>query len=192
MPPKEKFTKEHILESAFQLAAEEGFRSITARSVAKRLGSSVAPIYTHYPAISALTEAVASKVFALSDDMVAEAQGKDLFEKVGHASLTFARRYPVLARELLLQPNPYMERYSDVEERLLPLLAEDPSMKDLRPEGRRRLLLKMRVFQTGLLALVANGHTPDWMDAEALDHLLFEVGDELTRSANAGKKEEDT
>lgn len=192
MPPKEKFTKEHILEAAFQLAAQEGFRSITARAVAKRLGSSVAPIYTHFPTISALTEAVVEKVFALSDGMVAKAQGKDFFEKVGHASLNFASSYPVLARELVLHPNPYMERYADVEERLLPLLAEDSSMKDLSPEGRRRLLFKMRVFQTGLLALVANGHTPDWMDTEALEHLLFEVGEELTRSANTAKKEEDT
>lgn len=192
MPPKEKFTKEQILEAAYQLATVEGLRSITARAVAKRLGSSVAPIYTHYPSISALTEVVAAKVFALSDDMVAEARGKDLFEKVGQASLNFARCYPVLARELLLQPNPYMEGYAAVEARLLPLLAEDPSLKDLRPEERRRLLFKMRVFQTGLLALLANGHTPDWMGAEALDHLLFEVGDELTRSANTHRLEENT
>jgi hypothetical protein len=43
-------------------------------------------------------------------------------------------------------------------------LKENEEMKDWTMEERRRLLLKMRIFQLGLSAMVANGHIPSWLD----------------------------
>lgn len=50
-------------------------------------------------------EAVVKRAFALSDRILAEQTGSDLLENIGRASLEFARDYPVLLRELALQPN---------------------------------------------------------------------------------------
>lgn len=47
MPPKTKFDREAIVEAAFAIAKEESFAGITARSIAKRLRYSVAPIFVH-------------------------------------------------------------------------------------------------------------------------------------------------
>lgn len=179
MPPKTKFNKEDIVAAAFEIAREEGFAAITARSVAKRLGSSVAPIYVHFAAIDDLIAAVVQRVFALSDELLAKQKGPHLFENIGKASLAFAREYPVLLRELVLQPNPYMDSYESLENAMVEALAGDAAMGAWSVEERRRLFLKMRVFQLGLSVMVANGHLPAWLDEQAVEELLMEVGEEL-------------
>lgn len=179
MPPKTKFNREDIVEAAFEIAKEEGFAGITARSVAKRLGSSVAPIYVHFAAIDDLIAAVVQRVFALSDELLAKQKGPHLFKNIGKASLAFAREYPVFLRELVLQPNPYMNAYATLENAMVEALAEDEAMGGWTDEQQRRLFLKMRVFQLGLSVIVANGHVPAWLDEQAVEELLMEVGEEL-------------
>ncbi len=181
MPPKPKFNKESIVEAAYELAKEKGLSAITARSVANRLGCSVAPIYVNFATIDDLTAAVVRRVFTITDELVAKYKGANLFENMGKASLAFARAYPVLFRELTMEPNPYMASYETVENSILEALAEEESMRGLTLDERRRLLFKMRVFQLGLSAMVANGHLPAWLDDRQVEELFLEVGDELLR-----------
>ncbi len=90
MPPKTKFNKENIIEAAFEIAKENGFSAITARSVAKRLGSSVAPIYVNFETIENLIESVVQRVFAISNELMAKQTGPNIFENIGKASLLSA------------------------------------------------------------------------------------------------------
>jgi hypothetical protein len=76
--------------------------------VASRLRSSVTPIYVSFNTVAELTQAVVKRVFALSEELMAKQKGQNLFENIGKASLAFARDYPVLFRDLVLKPNPYM------------------------------------------------------------------------------------
>lgn len=179
MPPKTKYNKEDIVDAAFEIAKEEGFSGITARSVANRLHCSVAPIYVNFATIDDLITDVVERVFALSDELLAKQKGPHLFENIGKASLAFAREYPVFFRELVMQENPYMASYETIENAMLEGLAEDKAMRGWTLEERKRLFLKMRIFQMGLSVMVANGHVPSWLDEEAVEELLFEVGDEL-------------
>lgn len=179
MPPQKKTSKEDIVDAAFQIAKEEGFSGITTRNVAKRLGCSVAPIYVNFRTIDALIEAVIVRVFAISDELLAKQKGQYAFENVGKASLAFAREYPVFFRELIMQPNPYMDSYDTVENKILELLAADGSMSGWTHEERRDLLLKMRIFQAGLSVMIANGHIPSWLDDKAVESVLFETGRDL-------------
>ncbi len=190
MPPKNKFTREEIVETAFEIAKEEGFSKITARSVASRLNSSVAPIYVNFNTIEELTRAVVQRVFALSEELTAKQKGQNLFENIGKASLEFARDYPVLFRELVLKPNPYMASYEDTERVMVEALEENEEMKDWPMEERRRLFLKMRIFQLGLSAMVANGHVPSWLDEKESEKLLLETGDQLLLAEQIKRKED--
>ena len=181
MPPKPRFNKETIVEAAYEIAQEKGLSAITARGVANRLGCSVAPIYVNFTTIDDLIEAVVRKVFTIIDELLAKYKGSNLFENMGKASLAFARAYPVLFRELTMEPNPYMSSYETVENSILEALAEEEYMRGLTQDDQRRLLLKMRVFQLGLSAMLANGHLPAWLDDQQVEELLLEVGDELLR-----------
>ncbi|MDY9925157.1 helix-turn-helix domain-containing protein [Methanosarcina sp.] len=178
MPPKTKYDKEAIVEAAFAIAKEEGFAGITARSVAKRLRCSVAPIYLNFGTIDDLVKAVVERVFALSDELLAKQKGPHLFENIGKASLVFAREYPVFFRELVMQQNPYMTSYETVQDAMVEALTEDENMRGLTYDERKRLLLKMRIFQTGMSVMVANGHLSS-LDDQAAETLLMEMGKDL-------------
>lgn len=179
VPPKTKFNKDNVIEAAFEIAKENGFSAITARSVAKRLGSSVAPIYVNFETIENLIEAVVQHVFAVSNELMAKQVGSNIFENIGKASIEFAREYPVLFRELIMQQNKYMESYETLEKTLLEAMAEDEVMRDWTMDEQKRLLFKMRVFQTGLSAMVANDHVPSWLNEKNVEELLMEIGEEL-------------
>ena len=47
MAPKNKFTKEEIINAAFDIAKVDGLGAITVRRVAQKLNSSIAPIYVN-------------------------------------------------------------------------------------------------------------------------------------------------
>ncbi len=189
MPPKTRFDKDAIVDAALEIAKEKGFSGITARSVANRLQSSVAPIYVNFATVEDVVEAVIQRVFALSGEIFAQQTGESQYEKMGKASLTFAREYPVLFRELSLQPNPYLASYETVENAMVEAFAEDEAMRGWTLGERRRLFLKMRVFQMGLSLMVANGHVPSWLDDKSMDDLLMEVGDDVLQAQQMKRKE---
>lgn len=189
MPPKTKFNKEAIVEAAFEIAKEKGFSGITARNVANRLSCSVAPIYVNFATIDDLIGAVVERVFAVSEELLAKQKGPHLFENIGKASLAFAREYPVFLRELVMQENPYMASYETVENAMVEALAEDESMRGWTLDERNRLFLKMKIFQTGASVMVANGHVPSWLDDQAFEGLLSEVGKDLLLVQQMKRKE---
>ena len=179
MTPRIQFEKNEIIEAALEIAKNEGFGGITARKVAKELGCSVAPIYVNFENIEDLIDAVVQRVYSLSGQFIHEAEGKDYFEKVGRASLSFARDYPVLLRELIFKPNPYKLKYDETEQVILEGMRLDPLMKDLKENDRRMLLLKMQIFQVGLSVMIANDNMPSWLHSEEYENLLIETGEEL-------------
>ena len=72
MAPKPKFTKEEIIATAFDLARDNGLDSITVRNVAKKLGSSIAPIYVNFNTVDELIQEVVKKAFEISRQMLME------------------------------------------------------------------------------------------------------------------------
>ncbi|WP_407356094.1 TetR/AcrR family transcriptional regulator [Methanolobus sp. WCC5] len=179
MPARTKFNKEDIVEAAFAIAKEEGLSGITARSVARRLDCSVAPIYVNFTTIDDLIAAVVERVFAMSGDLLSRQEGPHLFENIGKASLSFAREYPVLFREIVMQNNPHMASNESFQDEMAKALAGDEGMYGLSLDERKRLLLKMRIFQTGLSVMVANGHLYSLIGEQEIENILLEVGEEL-------------
>ncbi|TVR91134.1 MAG: TetR/AcrR family transcriptional regulator [Spirochaetaceae bacterium] len=192
MAPKTQFDEEAIVEAAFEIARDEGFEAITARSVAARLGSSVAPIYVNFAAIEDLTRAVVERVFRLSEEYLRRQQGPSVFENMGLASLAFARDYPVLVRELATKPNPYMQDYAAQEEAMISMMGSDPELGGWSVEERRRLFMQMRAFQLGLTLMVANNQVPSWFGEADLERLVLQTGSDLVRAGNINRKEKNT
>ncbi len=178
MPPKAKVTKDNIVEAALAIAEKNGFSSITARSVAKELGCSVAPLYVNFKTMDVLMQALMKKIASLSEELLAKQQGEDYFERIGKASLAFARRYPVIFREMVLMPvDKTVQKKMQVN--ILTGMAQDEVMKNWSSEERRRLLIKMNVFQLGLALMVANNSLPPELTDQDQEDLLMETGEEL-------------
>jgi len=94
-----------------------------------------------------------------------------------------------LFRELVLQPNPYMASYEDTEEVMVEALKDNEEMKGWTMEERRMLFLKMRIFQLGLSAMVANGHAPSWLGEKESEELLMETGKQLLLAEQLKREE---
>lgn len=61
MPPKAKYTREEIIEAAFQLVREKGTDALTARELADRLSTSPRPIFTAFEGMDEVKSEVIKK-----------------------------------------------------------------------------------------------------------------------------------
>lgn len=61
MPPKPKFSREDIINAAFDIVQKNGTDAMTAREVGKYLGTSSTPIFTAFNDMSELRAAVCDK-----------------------------------------------------------------------------------------------------------------------------------
>ncbi|MFC3767869.1 TetR/AcrR family transcriptional regulator [Paenibacillus sp. GCM10012303] len=188
MPPKAKFTKQSIIDAAFEIAKVEGLGGITIRKVADKLGSSIAPIYVNFKDVEELTGEVVRSIFELSRRLLKEHDTGNPFHDIGAASLRFAREYSVLFRDLALKPNDHMSGYEEELTVLVAHMKSDPELEGFTEEELKGLLFKMRIFQLGLSVMVANGLLPDGFGEEMEQGLLDSTAKELIAAARMRKK----
>lgn len=103
MPPKQKITKDIILEHAFKIAEEQGIAAVTSRNVAKSAGCSIQPVFSHFPTMEKLRQATfdyACNIFV--NEVLAFKQQPDFFYQVTKWVLDLARNRPNLFRLLYL------------------------------------------------------------------------------------------
>ena len=108
MPKKPKYTREEILDIAYQMVREEGIESVSARNLAKKMNTSTAPIFTAFSGIDELIGALASKAHKLYSAYISEGLASELpFKSVGMKYIEFARREPKLFKLLFMSDNTY-------------------------------------------------------------------------------------
>ena len=74
MPPKPKFSREDIINAAFDIVQKSGTDAMTAREVGKYLGTSSTPIFTAFNDMSELRAAVCDKARKVFDEYMAVAE----------------------------------------------------------------------------------------------------------------------
>ncbi|NPV89231.1 MAG: TetR/AcrR family transcriptional regulator [Firmicutes bacterium] len=189
MGPRVKFTKEQILDAAFEIAKTEGIDNITIRKVAEKMGSSVAPIYVNFDSVNQLFEALIDRIVSVSQRLLIEESTGNPFQDIGMASLRFAIEYSVLFRDLVMRNNSYMKNYDD---KVIPALIEemkkDPEMEGFTDDELKTILLKMKIFQLGLSVMVANGLLQEDYKKQDLIDILTSTANDLIQSARLNKK----
>ncbi|MEN6327461.1 MAG: TetR/AcrR family transcriptional regulator, partial [Syntrophomonas sp.] len=85
MGPKIKFTKEQIIDAAFEIAKTEGIVGITMRKIAEQMGSSVAPIYVNFENVEELNEALIERIISVSQQLLSEESSGNPFHDIGRA-----------------------------------------------------------------------------------------------------------
>lgn len=187
MPPKKKFSKQQIIDAAFEIAQVEGVDNITIRKVAEKLGSSIAPIYVNFTDVDELLEEVIKKIFEVSYEILKEVESGNPFRDIGVASIRFAMQYSVLFRDLIMNPKMRNLQKGDNFE-LVELMKQDPDLQGLNDEELTEILLKMKVFQTGLSIMVANELLPDKFNEEKMIELLESTGNDVVVAAKERNK----
>ena len=184
MGPKVKFTKEQIIDAAFEIAQTEGLDAITMRKIAEKMNSSVAPIYVNFKNVDELNEALIERIIGISRQLLMEENSGNPFSDMGRASLRFAMEYSAIFKDLVIKNARYMQGY---DEKIMPVLIEemqkDPELKGFTIDELKTILLKMRIFQLGLSLMAANGLLPKEFNKQDMMDILSSTADDVIMSA---------
>ena len=99
MPPKQRITREMILERSFAMFCQEGMAAVNARSVAKALNCSTQPIFSYFSGMDDLKNALDQKAHDVFEQTVSE-EAKDCpaLEGSSNAYVRFATEQPRLGK----------------------------------------------------------------------------------------------
>lgn len=102
--PKQRITKEMVVDAAFAIARRDGMDRATVKAIAENLNCSVQPIYSYCRNMDGLRNDVAEKARLFILEYVKRSIDKnDLFRSTGHAYIKIAREEPHLFRLYLFQ-----------------------------------------------------------------------------------------
>lgn len=178
MPPKPKYTKEEVVDAAFELARERGMDAVSAREVGKKLGSSVAPIFTVCDSMEELRE----EVWKLAKQRYQEYMAgifdyTPAFKEFGMRWVNFAVEEPNLYRLLFLsrrdEHSPYPRFKLEFKGILTLLVEEIKKTFGLSEKDAEELLNQMIIFINGIAAFVITD--TDSFSPEAVSHDLSQV-----------------
>lgn len=101
--PKQRITKEMVVDAAFELARSGGMEQVMVRNIADRLGCSVQPIYSYCQNMEGLRQDVMERVKKFVWEYTASRIDKeDLFRSTGQAYVQIAREEPYLFKLFIL------------------------------------------------------------------------------------------
>lgn len=119
MPPKAKFTKEEIVQTAFEMTKENGFGSVTARELGKRLGTSATPIFTVFENMHEVQKEVRKRALKEFEKYVADALNyTPAFKQFGVQMIQFAMEEPKLFRILYMEVNEESQSFENMLQEL--------------------------------------------------------------------------
>lgn len=105
MPPSVRFSREAVLNAAYQLVRSEGPNALNARAVARELGGSTQPIFRLFASMDDLKQAVIELALKSWKDSLQSRIHSSLFPylSIGMSFLLFARDEPQLFKLLFMR-----------------------------------------------------------------------------------------
>lgn len=119
MPPKPKYTREEIIDKAFEMAREKGIESVVARELGKELGTSSSPIFTAFKNMEELYGEVRNAAMREFEEYVSDALNyTPAFKYVGMKMIEFAMKEPKLFQILYMREHDTAQTYTKLVEEL--------------------------------------------------------------------------
>ena len=151
--PKQRITKEMVVDAAFEIAREGGMERVMVKGIAERLGCSVQPIYSYCENMDGLRRDVAARVSDFVRGYAADRMDPgDLFRSTGRAYVELAREEPHLFRIFVLHEREGVASLGDLyrleaNPDMAGRIAKELGMDEARA---RRLHLNMLIYTIGL------------------------------------------
>ena len=161
MPPKTRVTAEMIIHAAVEVARQNGFENINARTVSDKLHCSTQPVMYHFSTIENLKKATYRQIDRLhSEYMMRIPVGQDPILGIGMNYIRFAVEEPQLFRFLF--QSGYAEESSLLEmvdsEELIPVLEAMQEGAGLSMKKTRNVFITVALFAHGYASIIANNH----------------------------------
>lgn len=158
MPPKPKYTKDEVIQAAFELTEEKGILNVTARDVGRRLGTTPTPIFTYFNGMDELKEAVYQKALRESTDYISECINyMPAFKEFGLRWIRYAYEHPNIYRMVYLFEGVQKPMVGfvngDFVDALKPMKYEVMNYFKLSDEQARILVNEMLIYAQGIATL---------------------------------------
>ena len=158
MPPKPKYTKDEVIQAAFELTEEKGILNVTARDVGRRLGTTPTPIFTYFNGMDELKEAVYQKSLRESTDYISECINyMPAFKEFGLRWIRYAYEHPNIYRMVYLFEGVQKPMVGfvngDFVDALKPMKYEVMNYFKLSDEQTRILVNEMLTYAQGIATL---------------------------------------
>lgn len=189
MPPKTKYTKAEVIKAAVSVVEENGLGSLTARSVAVKLGSSTAPVYSHFSTMDELALEVIRETQQVLLDYTTRPYTDRVFLNMGTGVAMFACEHSKLYKALMLEGDSYGDVVQEFIDILEFELTKDIRFKSLSDSERRVLLRKMWTFTHGLASLICVGLIKE-CSQDYIIKTLLDVGGDVIGATLAKHKNE--
>ena len=191
MPPKPKYTKEEIVNAAFDLTREKGIDAVVAREVGKRLNTSSSPIFTIWSSMEELKEDVRRLAIQKYREYMADIFDYfPSFKEFGMRCVGFAAEEPNLFRLLFLtkreEHSPYARFKQEFESIFIPLVEEIMSQFGLSKSDAEDLLSQMIIFANGIAAYVLTDENSFSRETVSRDLSQVCIGIVLTKKLRNG------
>lgn len=158
--PKQKITKEMILNAAFVLLRTQGHEAVNARSIATQAGCSVQPIYSCYSNMSELM----NDLFLYTQQYLtayieANADKSYYFRSIGRCHIGFAREEKYLFCFLFLSKYMGVNSLEDIYSQCARQDVAEDIVKTLSisEAAAKRLYLHMMLYTHGIASMIATG-----------------------------------
>ena len=113
MPPKAKYTREEIINKAFEMARKKGIDAVVARELGKELGTSSSPIFTAFRNMEELQKEVRKVALQEFETYVHDAVNyTPAFKYVGMKMIEFAMKEPKLFQLLYMREHDGSQTYA--------------------------------------------------------------------------------
>lgn len=158
--PKQRITKEMILDTAFTLTREQGFERVITKEIAERIGCSVQPIYSYYKNMEELKKDLFHKAVVFYGDFIARnADPKEFFRSVGYCQIKFARKEPHLFWLLFMMKQDNLNSFEDIYEKRSNKKVTDRIAEefDITPECAKALHMNMLIYTHGISSMLVTG-----------------------------------
>jgi AcrR family transcriptional regulator len=158
MPPKVSFTREKVLQQAFEIVRKDGLDALSARRIAQHLHCSTRPVYIAFQSMKTLKEAVIQKAreYALSYFLQETENDDSPFLNLGLQYFRFSQVERELFKLLFLEGKIGItfEKMGEYFYPLLDRMKQDPRLQGLSEVSLKRIGMNSWIYTHGLIALI--------------------------------------
>lgn len=186
MPPKIRFRREDVINAAFELVEEGGFNQMSTQNVAKRLNSSVQPIYSHMNSIENLRREVAIQANEIYVEYIFKEYTKRKFLDPWIGEVFFAQDHANLYYALFVDRNKYEEISMEISRRTFKIIQSDQELEGLDPLLIHSFYRHMQIYIYGLAIMQCNDY---WKDGtrSGIIRVITETGEILLAATKSGQ-----
>jgi hypothetical protein len=181
MAPPKTYSKEQIFRKAFEMALKDGIGSLTARGLARKLKSSIVPIYTHFKSMDLLRQEIILKGIEILKEYIDKEYMNDEASNMGIGIVLFARDYPNFFRALYLERD-YTGVRGEFDLYIRQKLSGTAFFRNMAGADFDAVFIRLIMFMQGYCTLVCTGEMED-TSVEAIDRHVNESCDPIIYQA---------